>query len=220
MVTKSNERESDLRNNMAEKGEFTKEVGSLLSTAPGDAYRRENPDDFVQTGAMPGDEILQVTVVARAVDDGVLYATESTWEEENEIKSSSAHKLSDSIRRIEDSVSNRVDRISETVRSNVQQVKQEVSSKALSVKDNVTAKVTYVSDEIKQGVSTADEKVKANPYLFAAAAIGVGFLLGRVFLAKKTSKADKEVRYYPDYQNGRNLHTGIHVREENRYAAR
>ncbi|RYZ52764.1 MAG: DUF883 family protein, partial [Proteobacteria bacterium] len=133
---------------------------------------------------------------------------------------SSAHKLSDSIRRIEDSVSNRVDRISETVRSNVEQVKHDVSSKALSVKDNVSAKVSYVSDEIKQGVSTADQKVKANPYLFAAAAIGVGFLLGRVFLAKKSAKADKEIRYYPDYQKGQNLHTGIHVRDENRYAAR
>jgi ElaB/YqjD/DUF883 family membrane-anchored ribosome-binding protein len=218
MVSNTNDRDSDFTPNSAEKGAFTKEVGSLHSTAPGDAFRRENPDDFLQTGALPNDEVLQVTVVARAVDDGMIYASESTWTEEN--KSSNAHKLSDSIRRIEDSVSNRVDRISQTVRSNVQAVKEDVSSKALSVKDNVTSKVSHVSDEIKQGVATADQKVKANPYLFAAAAVGVGFLLGRVFLSQKTAKAEKVIRNYPDYQNGSNLHTGIHVREENRYATR
>lgn len=190
---------------------FSKEVGSLLSTAKGDAYMRENLDDFVTSLTdVSNPSQLEVTVVARAVDDGMVYATETTWEHENTEKN--VHKLTDTLRRTRESMTHRIHNLTDGVKSKVEHVSASVKSTTASVKSTAMS----VGDSIKHEVVVVDRKVKANPYLFALGAVGVGFVLGRMFLSTRKPKLQTVV--LKDYQEGMNEHTGIHVRERSRFA--
>ena len=190
--------------NLFHEGAFPKEVGSLLSTAKGDAYLRENPDDFVSAITdVSNPSQLEVTVVARAVDDGMIYATETTWEHES--KESNVHKITDSLRRTKENMAHRIHSLTDGMKSNVGHVSLGVRTTAASV-----------GDGIKREAVAIDRKVKANPYVYVLGAVGIGFVLGRVFLS--TRKAKPQNLVLKDYQEGRSEHTGIHIRDRSRFA--
>lgn len=160
--------------------------------------------DFVTWSTDPSNlSQMEVTVVARAVDDGMIYATETTWEQET--TESNVHKLTDTLRRTRENVKHRIHNLTEGVKTNVEQVSLNVKTTALSL-----------GDGIQREVVAADNKIKANPYLFAMGAVGVGFVLGRIFLARR--KPTMEMPVFKAYQAGMNEHTGIHVRDRSRFA--
>lgn len=197
-----NKYESDLSSDTASRGTFNKEVGSLQSTARGDAYLRENPADFNHggDGAVMNPALIESSFVAKAVDDGVIENPSTARTSPSGPKASNVHKISDALRRTRQNVSHQIHTLSDGVKSSATQVSHDLKEKAI-----------HVGGEIKSGVTTAHNKVKANPYPYAIGAVAVGFLLGRLFLSRRSEKVDYgELKNY-QADAGRPAHTGIHI---------
>ncbi len=148
-------------------------------------------------GSAVNPELMEFTAVAKAVDDGVIEVAVTDWKDSVR-ESSNVHRIGDAIRRSGTSVSKQLYTLGESVKSSASHVSQDIKTKAAKV-----------GGDIKTGVETLHGKVKANPYPYALGAIGLGFILGRLVLGKKTAKA-----YYPagrDYQSDPTVHTGVHV---------
>jgi len=194
------DRDNEYNTDASNRDGFQKEVGSLQSTAPGDGYLRENPEDFNHggDGAVMNPALVEITFVATAVDDGVIENPESSWSQDQTSKPSNVHKITDALRRTRKNVSQQIHTLSDGVKSSASHVSQELKTKAL-----------HVGDEIKSGVTTAHGKVKANPYPYALGAVALGFIIGRVYLSKKATKQTYSEANI--YQSGRPEHTGVHI---------
>ncbi|MBC7659251.1 MAG: hypothetical protein H7249_06040 [Chitinophagaceae bacterium] len=158
----------------------------------------QNSTDKDQTLGL-GNGFVEATLVSRGVDDGDQYVSVSIPERAE----AKVHKISDALLRTKQRVTHKIHDISDTVG------------------EGVKAKAAEVSDTLKKSVVTVDTKVKANPYLYAVSAVGVGFIIGRIFIAYRARQSAKvgvtTPPHFQNYADDLSDHTGVHVRPEKTY---
>jgi hypothetical protein len=160
------------------------------------------------------DELMTETVVVRAVDDGdgvTLEApaddTRGPYESNVPFEHWAQGKDTRSKAR---GMAGAVD-VVEGAKAKLRFVQGEVKHRV----EEVRGKVSHAGGQLKAKAVAADQSLRARPYVFALGAVAVGFALGRLFMTRPKTSEKYDVGDFKDYTN---QHTGVHIRQESRYA--
>jgi len=127
-------------------------------------------------------------------DDVILESSESQTDLGNDAQSNrsagassgmSTDKLSQGLNDSMQNMGKTLDSAKTKLSSQFETLRDGVKSKASQMGTSAKAGASVARDSLKKGAATADVQIRANPYLFAVAAIGVGFAIGR-FLPSPT----------------------------------
>lgn len=156
------------------------------------------------------DQLLKETVVVQAVDDGDGLTLKSS---RDTLRSSYEPSVPFEHWAVGDAP--HTPRIS-TQKNRLNEMTKRVTHRAQEYSNDVKGKIQDAKTLVRGKAEVVDQKVRANPYAFALGAVGVGFILGRVFMGRKKAEALK-----PDLMSFRDQgfqHTGVHIRRESRYS--
>lgn len=153
------------------------------------------------------DKIMKETVVSRAVDDGDGVILQAPT---NDVKGPYESEVDFQHWAQGDSQTQSTVGITSKLRL----IRSEVQHGIETVQTSVKHGFETVQHNVKDGLVTAQEKVKANPYVYALAAVGVGFVIGRIFMSRRQSAAKISLSQFRDSPS---QHTGVHVRRESRF---
>ncbi len=78
----------------------------------------------------------------------------------------------------------------QSVKKNLNLVKNKAQNILQSSKEQISQKYETISDDVKLRGMLVDDKIKANPYVYALGAAGIGFIVGRALSGKGKKDLD------------------------------